>query len=51
MLFRSRYTIYGMLMRMGFDVIDMGVIRDDPALIETACATTGCWNSAASATG
>ena len=32
----NRYTIYGMLMRMGFDVIDMGVIRDDPALIETA---------------
>lgn len=32
----NRYTIYGMLTRMGFDVIDMGVIRDDPALIETA---------------
>jgi molybdopterin molybdotransferase len=32
----NRYTIYGMLARMGFDVIDMGVVRDDPALIEAA---------------
>ena len=32
----NRYTIHGMLSRMGFDVIDMGVIRDDPALIEAA---------------
>ena len=32
----NRYTIHGMLTRMGFDVIDMGVIRDDPALIEAA---------------
>jgi molybdopterin molybdotransferase len=32
----NRYTIYGMLMRLGVDAIDMGVIRDDPAAIETA---------------
>lgn len=32
----NRYTIHGMLTRMGFEVIDMGVIRDDPALIEAA---------------
>ena len=32
----NRYTIHGMLTRLGCDVIDMGVIRDDPALIETA---------------
>jgi molybdopterin molybdotransferase len=32
----NRYTLYGMLVRMGFDVIDMGVVRDDPPLIETA---------------
>jgi molybdopterin molybdotransferase len=34
----NRYTIYGMLMRLGVDAIDMGVIRDDPAAIETAFA-------------
>jgi molybdopterin molybdotransferase len=32
----NRYTIYGMLMRLGVDAIDMGVIRDDPAAIESA---------------
>ena len=32
----NRYTIHGMLSRMGMEVIDMGVIRDDPALIEAA---------------
>ena len=34
----NRYTIHGMLMRLGVDAIDMGVIRDDPAAIETAFA-------------
>ncbi len=32
----NRYTIHGMLARMGIDAIDMGVIRDDPALLEQA---------------
>lgn len=32
----NRYTIYGMLMRLGCEVVDMGVVRDDPALLETA---------------
>jgi molybdopterin molybdotransferase len=32
----NRYTLYGMLKRLGADVIDMGVIRDDPAAIERA---------------
>lgn len=32
----NRYTLYGMLTRMGCDVIDMGVVRDDPALLEKA---------------
>jgi len=32
----NRYTIYGMLARLGVDAIDMGVVRDDPALLETA---------------
>ena len=32
----NRYTLYGMLTRLGCDVLDMGVVRDDPALIERA---------------
>ncbi|MFO0254091.1 MAG: gephyrin-like molybdotransferase Glp [Betaproteobacteria bacterium] len=32
----NRYTIHGMLTRMGFEIIDMGVVRDDPALLEQA---------------
>jgi molybdopterin molybdotransferase len=32
----NRYTIYGMLSRLGAEPIDMGTIRDDPAAIEAA---------------
>jgi molybdopterin molybdotransferase len=32
----NRYTIYGMLARLGVEILDMGVIRDDPALLEQA---------------
>ncbi|MGI4716827.1 MAG: molybdopterin molybdotransferase MoeA [Janthinobacterium lividum] len=32
----NRYTIYGMLRRLGCDIIDMGVVRDDPAALEGA---------------
>jgi molybdopterin molybdotransferase len=32
----NRYTVFGMLKRWGYEVIDMGVVRDDPALLETA---------------
>ncbi|TSA16520.1 MAG: molybdenum cofactor guanylyltransferase [Betaproteobacteria bacterium] len=32
----NRYTLYGMLSRLGCDVIDMGVVRDDPASLEQA---------------
>jgi molybdopterin molybdotransferase len=32
----NRYTVFGMLRRMGCEVIDMGVVRDDPALLEAA---------------
>ena len=32
----NRYTLYGMLTRLGCDVIDMGVVRDDPASLERA---------------
>ena len=32
----NRYTLYGMLTRLGYEVLDMGVVRDDPALLERA---------------
>jgi molybdopterin molybdotransferase len=32
----NRYTVFGLLTRLGCEVIDMGVVRDDPALLETA---------------
>jgi len=32
----NRYTLYALLSRLGVDVMDMGVIRDDPAAIEAA---------------
>ena len=35
----NRYTVFGMLTRMGCEVIDLGVVRDDPALLEAAFVT------------
>ena len=32
----NRYTLYGMLSRLGCDLLDMGVVRDDPAALESA---------------
>lgn len=32
----NRYTVFGMLRRLGCEVIDLGVVRDDPALLEAA---------------
>ncbi|NYE61401.1 molybdopterin molybdotransferase [Duganella sp. 1224] len=32
----NRYTLFGMLQRLGCDVIDMGVVRDDPPALEAA---------------
>jgi molybdopterin molybdotransferase len=32
----NRYTLYGMLSRLGVEIIDMGMVRDDPALLEQA---------------
>ena len=32
----NRYTLYGMLTRLGCDIIDMGVVRDDRASLERA---------------
>jgi molybdopterin molybdotransferase len=32
----NRYTLHGMLARLGVELIDMGVVRDDPAALEKA---------------
>lgn len=32
----NRYTIHGMLTRLGCEALDMGVVRDDPKLLEKA---------------
>src|SRR5919206_32316 len=32
----NRYTVWAMLQRLGVDVLDMGVVRDEPAALETA---------------
>jgi len=35
----NRYTLYGMLSRLGVEILDLGVVRDDPALLEAAFAS------------
>jgi len=32
----NRYTLHGMLSRLGVEITDLGVVRDDPAALETA---------------
>ena len=32
----NRYTLFGLLTRLGCKVLDLGVVRDDPALLEAA---------------
>ena len=32
----NRYVVFGLLTRLGCQVIDMGVVKDDPALLEAA---------------
>jgi molybdopterin molybdotransferase len=32
----NRYTLWAMLQRLGVDVVDLGVVRDDPAALEAA---------------
>ena len=32
----NRFTVFGLLTRMGCQVVDMGVVRDDPVLLEQA---------------
>lgn len=40
----NRYTLHAMLTRLGVELIDMGVVRDDPAALETAFRTA-CENA------
>ncbi len=40
----NRYTLHGMLTRLGCDLIDMGVVRDDPIALEAAFRTA-CENA------
>ena len=35
----NRYTVFGLLSRLGCQIIDLGVVRDDPALLEAAFRT------------
>jgi molybdopterin molybdotransferase len=32
----NRYTVFGLLTRLGCEVIDLGLVRDDPAALESA---------------
>ena len=32
----NRYTVFGMLTQLGCEVIDLGVVKDEPALLEAA---------------
>ena len=32
----NRYTLHGMLARLGVEILDLGVVRDDPAQLEAA---------------
>jgi len=40
----NRYTIYGMLQRLGCEIIDMGIVRDSPEALEQALRTA-CENA------
>ena len=37
----NRYTVFGLLTRLGCEVIDLGVVRDEPALLEAVHAGGG----------
>lgn len=32
----NRYTVFGLLSRLGCDMVDLGVVKDEPALLEAA---------------
>ncbi len=38
----NRYTVFGLLTRLGCEVIDMGVVGDTPTLLETAFVQAAC---------
>jgi molybdopterin molybdotransferase len=40
----NRYTLHGMLTRLGCELLDMGVVKDDPASLEAAFRTA-CENA------
>ncbi|MYN01832.1 molybdenum cofactor guanylyltransferase MobA [Pseudoduganella sp. DS3] len=35
----NRYTLFGMLQRLGCDIVDMGIVKDDAASLEAALRT------------
>ena len=37
----NRYTVFGLLTRLGVEVIDMGVVKDEPAALEAAFRQAG----------
>ncbi len=37
----NRYTVFGLLRRLGAEVIDLGVVKDDPAAIEATFVRAG----------
>ena len=47
----NRYTLHGMLSGMGVEIIDMGVVRDDPQKLESAFATAAAKADAIITTG
>ena len=38
----NRYTVFGLLTRLGVEIIDLGVVRDEPALLEAAFRRAAC---------
>ncbi len=40
----NRYTLYGMLTRLGCEVLDLGIVKDDPATLE-ATLRSACENA------
>ncbi|NMG73158.1 gephyrin-like molybdotransferase Glp [Aromatoleum diolicum] len=38
----NRYTLFGALSRLGCELLDMGVVRDDPAALEAAFREAAC---------
>jgi molybdopterin molybdotransferase len=47
----NRYTLFGVLTQLGVDILDMGVVRDDPAALEQAFAEAAAQADAILTTG